>query len=538
MSQYLRLIPSLFITLFSSQIFSQEFDFPLDAGEIPLDSYAVTTNGHYDLSLRRIDPTTGKWTKLKDAQNSSDKVAEDYLVYGVPVRASVSGVVVTCWRNAPDSPIPGPHPRRDKCLDNDGSRSCSTGPGCSCTIPRPGNHVQILTDDNILVNHAHLAPGTVPASICPHNSEYVADAEAKTWPNGHTEAYVETNQRVRIKAGQFLGLAGTSGASSGPHLHHDAKRYNPDSGAGNKVDIAYRTMHSQNIRPIQQPNAPVVNSEWRDRSGINLLNDKKIILENPYWIVDSYARHGIKSDSFKRDAARSERSGYEIVYFDAYSVKGTPYFNYLIGKSRKNIRLDRGLNSQKFQVAYDEHRSEGYVPISFEAYFSPDNQLRYGGLFKKGSGKVIAAHGVSLSKHRDTLARARDEGLTPVSIAVVKKNGRLHFTSLYRDVNYGQWDLHSRIAHHKLPEKLNEMKSKGLYPRVVNSYLNGEVPTYSIIFTEFEANPPVFSYGMTGQQYQTSFEEYREDGMALISISGVLGANKRHSYAAIWHHNK
>lgn len=253
---------------------AQTVEYPYDSGQMPIGTYAMTINNHYDMSLRKFDSASGTWSQLRDPANGSEQNPLDYLVYGQPVRAVASGEVVTCWRNAPDSPIGSAHPRRDGCEDG----VCQTGAGCSCTIPRSGNHVQILTDDGLLINHAHMEPASVPALICPHTSQFVADAEDTTWPNGHTEAYVDPADRARVEVGQIIGRTGNSGASGAPHIHLNVKRYSNAGGSINvPVWLSFRDMRTQSMVSGSDAN-PIA---WQDISEETLLAHENKLLDPP-----------------------------------------------------------------------------------------------------------------------------------------------------------------------------------------------------------------------------------------------------------------
>ena len=95
-----------------------------------------------------------------------------------------------------------------------------------------------------------------------------------------------------------------------------------------------------------------------------------------------------------------------------------------------------------------------------EAYLSPSGQKRYAGLFRKESGTFVARHGVDLQAHRAALAKAKELGLAPMSLSVVSINGERTYTSLYRDIDIGNWEIGSRISANQLRDKLTEMREK------------------------------------------------------------------------------
>lgn len=147
------------------------------------------------IALRPIG--NDSWSSLV-SDGADNTVNSNHLIYGKKVYAMVSGTVVNCWRNAPENAKAG---TKDADVLN-------------FYIGVGGNHVLIRTDDGVYAEHAHMIPGSISSAICPNNKTRFDSPSSSTQP---AEANVVNG--VHITKGQYLGLAGNSGNSTGPHVH-------------------------------------------------------------------------------------------------------------------------------------------------------------------------------------------------------------------------------------------------------------------------------------------------------------------------------
>lgn len=191
----------LLIAVISSQLFAQErVSFPARSSDIDAGAYwSVREFGEgcctLDLNVVKYDGQA--W----EGATGSSTNEQDY-TFGVPIYAPASGWVASCWRNFPDDPSPGVNPANNSQI--------FTG----------GNHVVIITDDNNAISLNHLKSGTIRSELCPSNAgNTIFPATMSKQGDWRVAAYINPADRPRIREGEKIGLAGNSGASSGPHLH-------------------------------------------------------------------------------------------------------------------------------------------------------------------------------------------------------------------------------------------------------------------------------------------------------------------------------
>ena len=137
----------------------------------------------YDITIKRW--TGSHWVSSVAGGGAGNA---NSLIWKRPVRAVAGGKVVACRRSAIDT-TPGQ-------FDGKGANFVKV------------QHAYDAFDASRqeFISYLHFAQDTVPESICP-------DIDGAD-PDG-----AELPEPVEIKAGQLLGLTGSSGNSSGPHLH-------------------------------------------------------------------------------------------------------------------------------------------------------------------------------------------------------------------------------------------------------------------------------------------------------------------------------
>jgi hypothetical protein len=136
-------------------------------------------NQLYALDMGVVGFDGGSWSGLLPGTDGSQN--EHYRVFGVPIRAMADGVVQS-FRDGDAANTPGGSPCND---------ANPTHPACTWV---EGNHFYIQHGDELML-YAHMQSGSL-------NPELTAT------PTG-----------TPVRKGQFLGLSGNSGNSTGPHLH-------------------------------------------------------------------------------------------------------------------------------------------------------------------------------------------------------------------------------------------------------------------------------------------------------------------------------
>lgn len=473
----------------------------------------------YDLGVWRYNSDSEKWA-WADGDGSENK---DHYVYGKPVYAMEAGTVIACWRNAPENPKPdfnGVQYRHEEFSKYGGDKTRIYG---------GGNGLWIEHADGSRVEYAHFQPGTVPASLCPHNAALlpvVIDGPwvETAWP------YLRVENGAHVAKGQKLGLVGNAGTSSGPHLHIHRETGGvaaATKSGGSPLRMYYRSgLYTTDVAQSAWAN-------WKSFAG-----DPIPPGPNLWWPSRSkapeYARHHFDAKHFGALFQHLTDSGYWPEWIDAYNVGGANFLNHIWRPAQGAWRAFYLVDANKYQTEFDKAKNDNYYPVFVESSKS-GNQVRYTAVWVKNkAGGYLAQHGLNYDQHMAAMDTAKSKNLVPVNISAVSIGGTRQYTVLYRSGNIGGWEVKSQIPETGYQAEYNSQTNAGRKPLYLNAYMHDGQPFISAIFGHVSTPARKDRHLMSTSQYQTEFESAHAAGMLTRAVTSFDGAQSEHRYAAAW----
>jgi hypothetical protein len=464
----------------------------------------------YDLTSAKYYETTNAWSECKaDASgkplctfcgNASRN--EDCLVYGEPLFAMAPGVVERCWRNAPENPRPGtPHAGRT-----------STPP----RIGGGGNSLLVRHDDGSYALYAHMKPGTIPASLCPHTGSLMADA------SDPSEAAVPAGQRARIARGQFVGRVGNSGKSSNPHVHvhvqdgpeksADGVALNFSGGFLTEADDQYEGAWVR----LDGRTRPVATSAiWPDFSAGRA----------------EIAYHGLSAALYQKLFEHASASGYRLDWIDGFVLKGRTYFNVLF-RPRGNVQwaASHNLTGGEYQQMADRRKKEGMRIWHVDSYVV-GNTVYYAAVFVKDGKGSAAYHGATQAVHQKNFDEWTKDGWRPRSISVTSVDGQRYYTATY-ERGKGPFLSRSALTPQEYQALTQEQYDSGRQIGYLNAYTHNGQLFFSAVYVPASGSKRAL-HGLSGADYQREWERARRDALLTRAVTGYVdGSTVR--YAAAW----
>ncbi|HSF34461.1 MAG TPA: M23 family metallopeptidase [Candidatus Tectomicrobia bacterium] len=436
-------------------------------------SGASQGKGH-DLGMAAWDASSSSYKdcksngKLVDCDNSLDN--DEHLIYNQPVFASASGMVVRCWRNAPENPDPpNLHPNRERMIAG-------------------GNFmfVQDAAGDSIL--YAHFRPGTIPGNLCPNDDVYARSAAfigSGTWAPD-TAGDVPAADQANVQQGDFLGCAGNSGSSSGPHLHiHKSANFTLGSNSyGPAMELPFDSFRWKPVPPD--------GAQWTSASNAVLPSGPIAILPPAQkktfapaaWITTdlndfqakraAWAEKGLKIHDFESypnasgqrvyaaiyrplsgeqkflvnlpwepffsEWQKLESQGFRIDDFDSYMLGSVRVYAGVFNPGNFSPRALINYKWEDFLKAWSDIEKQGYRMHDHEIYRMGD-QWVYSGIFKPDNYKPLAWFGQTWSDFLPKWQQAEKDGYFLHDLEVYRDGRTLKYNGVFRPSgqNKGAW---------------------------------------------------------------------------------------------------
>lgn len=406
--------------------------------------------------------------KLVTCDNSLDN--EDHLIYNQPVFAAASGKVARCWRNAPENLDPPNH--------NSNWERMIAG----------GNFMFVEDAEGNSILYAHFRPGTIPANLCPNNNVFARDASfigsGKWAPD--TAGDVPAANQATVQKGGFLGCAGNSGSSGGPHLHiHKSANFKLGSNAyGPAMDLPFDFFRWKPVPPdgaswefasnaVLPPGPiailpPAQNKTFAPTAWITTdLDDFQA--KRVAWAGEGLKIHDFESylnSSGKRvyvaiyrpiadkqefvvnlpwkkffDEWKSlEKKGFRIDDFESYMLGNLRVYSGVFNPGNYSPRALVNLKWLDFLKAWSKIEKQGYRMHDHEIY-KVGGQWVYSGIFTPGNYKPLASFGQSGKDFLPIWQQAEKNGYFLHDLEVYQDDKTIKYNGVFQpnSQNKGAW---------------------------------------------------------------------------------------------------
>ena len=430
----------------------------------------------YDMGVQGYDD--GKWSSLLPGK--SGNANSDYRIWGKPLYAMADGVVIRFDNNVVNNPKPGEK---------------AAGGG--------GNHFLIRHGDYIAL-YAHMQKGSL-------NDDLLKDGAV-------------------VKEGDFLGLAGNSGNSTGPHLHiHVLKETDPEEGLFRPLifNMGYT------IEKTSFPNLST-NANWVKLNGLAIPgfegkrsfiwpgNDKpQFGNTNTYTAVwragtdNHYLWSGVDKNGIVAKNNDLKNNGLRLTDLDVTSKGGNVKYSGVWRAGAGKTFLQTGASWAAFTNEWDNLSKQGYRLLDIEV-FSEGGQTKYAGVYGEGNDGYYLFAGLSQAEFNAKWSELADKNQRLIDMEVYKDGGSIKYAGVWRSGNdayalyhYNSWDAFT--------DKWKEMSGKGLRLVDMSILTDGGNTYYSGVYRAGSGG--YYLWQSNWNSFKSKWDDLSDKGYRLVDLN-------------------
>jgi hypothetical protein len=380
----------------------------------------------YDLSVYGF--SNGVWSykhpNTDGTQNSHSRI------WGKPIYAMADGVVKGFNNNVPNNPKPG----------EEANWGIYTNGGA-------GNHFYIQHGENIAL-YAHMQKGTLNPAL--------------------------TQVGKVIKAGDFLGLAGNSGSSTGPHLHiHIRKETTIESGP-------FRPLLFNTGFAIAKGNFTSLNSnaDWKALTAHGLpgyAGTRAFIWPSsakPFYGThvyngifqagtDGHAMFaGATAATLQQKDATYKSNGLRMTDMSVTKV-GTSLEYSAVWRAGSGVsKLQMGTTWAAFTAEWGTLSGQGYRLLDLEVFTDANGTIKYAGVYGAGNWGHHLVAGLTQAAFNAKWSEFGGQGYRLVDVEVYKVGGTVYYAGVFKSGagGYALWHANSWA---NFTSKWSELQGQG-----------------------------------------------------------------------------
>lgn len=482
------------------------YGFPARDEDLLMNEYWYADAGHggggqvfgYDMTVVGWDPEKKAWNEKRQGKTKDEN--KSYRTYGKPIHSIGDGEVLSYINNWNESP------------------------STSDTGTAGGNCIKINNGKETICYY-HMQKGSISDKL--------------------------TKIGAKVKKGDFIGLAGNSGNSSGPHLHIHAISDPDKDGQGPFVPLNFNDIYAIDIKSLKEPDP---GADWVKLNKIGLPyieessnggSGKAIIWPDsrkPCWYPPNrkeIAKHSIPENQYQAEIKKIWDCGYYPVWVDAYDVNGKTFFNAVFRYNSNNyeVVVRHNMTKEVFGQQYKEWVDNNKYRLQQLDSYLDGGTVKWAAIFIKKPGmpqQQPAYYGVTPQQHQQWFEEFSSKGFVPVNVSVVSSGGKLYYTAFYEKRDVGKAMLKSSLTAGEYQTLFNKMVNDKWEQVYINAYHHDGQTRFSVIFYQ---NAAYRDWSATRKSsvddYQEKWEDNLSDGKLTRCITGY-GEGGKHWFAAHW----
>ncbi len=193
-----------------------------------------------------------------------------------------------------------------------------------------------------------------------------------------------------------------------------------------------------------------------------------------------------------------------------------------------------GLTSAAYQATFNLLTSQGYR-LTWVSGYTVSNDPRFAAIFEKKSTPAwVSHHGMSSSQYQSNFNTYTSQGYRLVLVNGYTVNGIDNYVAIWDKSPSGAWVARHGLTGAEYQTSFNTYTGQGYRLTHVSGYAVGNEARYAAIWEKVAGSAAwVARHGLTSDEYQSAFNIYTSQGYRLVLVNGYQ-VNNVDYYVAIW----
>lgn len=197
------------------------------------------------------------------------------------------------------------------------------------------------------------------------------------------------------------------------------------------------------------------------------------------------------------------------------------------------IAAHHGMTGAEYQAKFNTYKNQGYRLVMIDGY-GVGNTAYYAAIWQKTSGPDIATHhGMTGADYQDKFNTYKNQGYRLVLVDGYGVGNTAYYAAIWEKSPGPPIAAHHGMTGSDYQSKFNTYKNQGYTLVWISGYGVGNTAYYTAIWEKKSGPALATHHGMTNADYQNKFNSYSQQGYSLIMVSGYNVGNTDY-YAAIW----
>lgn len=192
-----------------------------------------------------------------------------------------------------------------------------------------------------------------------------------------------------------------------------------------------------------------------------------------------------------------------------------------------------GLTGAQYQTEFNTNGQNGFRLTCVNGY-THNGQERYAAIWEKITGPAMATHhGMTGAQYQTKFNEYKQQGYRLTHVSGYGVGSAAKFAAIWEKKSGGAWAARHNLTAAQYQTEFNNFKNQGYRPVHVSGYVVNNMEYFAAIWEKKSGGAWEARHNLSGAQFQTTFNTLGGQGYVLLNVSGYTKNNTNY-YTGIW----